>query len=286
MKLLSHNGLIIPLIIPYMPNGQIDDTALRRHAKRMVSYNAGALIVGGLAEETATLTEHDLLHVISTLSDELQAVLPLWGVITDPILKTAARTAKMMVLRGVSTVIVRLPHIAMRTPDGLIEFLRGIHQHCPSPLVLHMPGQQLLDHIQGLNNLVEDGIIHGIIDPGDSMSTSTLLLKEKHEQISFIAGSDQLCLAHMAQGGNGFISIKANAQPELWQKIAQAIEDRNWDIARSYFFTSLQLPNSATAIRTLLAHQGWIHTQSPDAIQFQTYADLSYMRTQFEGAIL
>jgi|GEM_PF-4181157 len=254
-----NNGLIVPLITPMQPNAQLDDTALRRHVVRLAQAGAGALLVGGLNDESQSLTPDELLHTLRTAQDELQGTLPVWGTLAAPLRRSAERQARQFKQWGASAVLVRLPEMAADHPNNLSKYLTAVKNAFQGPLLLHMPCAQLLDSAEEINALNASGVLQGIVDPGDAPGASLILLSQLNASLCILAARDTHSLSHLSNGGHGFLSIRANAQPKLWVEIWQQLSEGDWESARSLYINSLQLPASSVAIKHRLHTEGWMH---------------------------
>lgn len=254
-----NNGLIVPLVTPMQPNGQLDDTALRRHVIRLAQAGAGALLVGGLNDESQTLNPDELLHTLRTAQDELQGRLPVWGTIATTLSCTAVRQASLFKEWGAAAVVIRLPEMTAGYLKNLSHYLRNVKNAFQGPVLLHMPCAQLLGAAEEINALNASGVLQGLVDPGDAPGSSLILMTLLNESLIVLAGRDTHSLSHLSNGGHGFLSIRANAQPRLWVEIWQHLSSDAWEAARSLYINSLQIPASSQAIKDWLYKEGWMH---------------------------
>ena len=89
------------------------------------------------------------------------------------------------------------------------------------------------------------------------------LLVQKPAHFTVLSGDDNLNFSILALGGEGVISVSANAFPKLVSQLAKNALNGNWELARSIHYQLFELTNALfeqgnpAGIKAVLAQMGF-----------------------------
>lgn len=226
-------GLGVALITPFGANGEIDFDALSRLLDHCSAVDY--FVVLGTTGETATMNakERDAVvrHVVKCNAGRKPIVVGLGG-------NNTAETIIAMQsfdMQGVDAILSVVPYYNKPNQEGIFQHFSAIADASPLPIVLYnIPGRS------GVNMTAEttlrlahkySGKIVAIKEASGNLSQAAYIIRDKPADFAVISGDDNLALAMIAIGGEGVISVSANAFAPTVAKIIHSALDGDFRTA-------------------------------------------------------
>ena len=227
---------------PFDTDGNIDFKSLGRllkHTAKGVDY----YVVLGTTGESATLTKEEKKHVLQFVKENNQAKLPivygLGGNSTHEVLHELAEAK----LQGVDAILSVSPYYNKPSQAGILKHFQVIADASPVPIILYnVPGRTASNlTAETTLQLAQHANIIGIKEASGNLEQCLKIAKQKPKNFLLISGDDMLTLPLAAIGGDGVISVLANAYPITFKKIHQYSVLRDFAKASRELFKLLDI---------------------------------------------
>lgn len=238
------SGTGVAIITPFDGNGNVDIEALKKLTKHQIEGNTDVLVVLGTTGETATLTEQEKELVVNTVITEnaghCQIVLGVGGN------NTAALVQQLENFKyaGVDGILSVSPYYNKPTQEGIFQHYKALSEASPLPIILYnVPGRTGSNMLASttLRIAKECKNIVGIKEASGNMEQVMDILNHRHPDFLVLSGDDPLTLPMLACGGDGVISVTANAFPAHCTQMVNAFSEGDYAAARKIHFQLLEI---------------------------------------------
>jgi 4-hydroxy-tetrahydrodipicolinate synthase len=237
-------GTGVALVTPFHKDGSIDFKCLSNIIEHTIDNDVDYLVVLGTTGESATLTRDEKLaiigFVVETVDNRVPIVLGLGGNNTQEIINCI----KSYDFEGISAVLSVTPYYNKPTQKGLYQHYKIIANLSPVPVILYnVPGRTAVNiSAETTLRLAYDvqGVI-GIKEASGDMEQCMEIIKNKPDDFLVISGDDALTLPLISVGGDGVISVVANAFPKQFSKMVYHARRGNMRRAREIHYSLIDM---------------------------------------------
>lgn len=230
----SWTGVGTALVTPFKANGDVDEAAFRRLARRQVQAGIHFLVPCGTTGENPTLTSSERRRLVEIALDEAgNTALVLAGAggyNTREVIHTVEEMEKI----GAQGILSVTPYYNRPTPEGLFQHYKAIAESTALPIVLYnVPGRTgcNIDPATLLRLAAIDGIV-GVKEASGNISQIAEIIRNAPADFVVLSGDDALTLPVMALGGRGIISVASNEVPADMVQMVEAAERGDMAAAR------------------------------------------------------
>ena len=218
-------GLGVAIVTPFSADGSVDYTALRRLIRYVTEGGVDYLVVMGTTGETPTLTPEEKREVLRVAKEENGGRLPLVVGIGGNNTATVIKTIAECDTEGVDAILSVVPYYNRPAQRGIYEHYAAIARSTEIPIILYnVPSRT------GVNMLPETTLalardFHNIVavkEASGNIEQIRQLINERPKGFNIISGDDSLAISVIEAGGEGVISVAANAFPEHFSKMLAA----------------------------------------------------------------
>jgi 4-hydroxy-tetrahydrodipicolinate synthase len=229
-------------VTPFDNRGGIDFQALKkllRHTSKGVDY----YVVMGTTGESATLSKEEkkevLQFVIANNIKKLPIVYGIGGNHTQGVVDEIRSTN----LTSVDALLSVSPYYNKPSQEGIYQHFVAVANASPIPIILYnVPGRTASNlTAETTLRLAKHKNIIGIKEASGSMEQCMKIAKEKTVDFLLISGDDMLTLSLYAIGGEGVISVLANAYPVTFKKIKEYVHAGKLNRAQQEQFKLLEI---------------------------------------------
>ena len=259
------HGVGVALVTPFDSQGQIDLKALETLVERTIQGGVDYLVVLGTTAETATLTETEKQTVIRCITQvNAQRVPMVIGIGGN---NTAAVAAQIQAFdfTPFEAVLSVTPYYNKPSQEGMFQHYLKIAEVSPVPVILYnVPGRTGVNlQPQTVLRLAAatDRII-AIKEASGHLSQASYILRDRPEGFRVISGDDNLALPMVALGGDGVISVAANAFPRMFCRMVHAAQQGKMAEAAQLHLRMMETVDALfaegnpTGVKAALAHYG------------------------------
>jgi 4-hydroxy-tetrahydrodipicolinate synthase len=226
-------GVGTALITPFTGDGSLDESAVKRLARRQIEAGVHFLSPCGTTGEAPTLTHREKLRVVELVLGEAKGKVPVLAGAGGYDTREAIELARDMERVGADGLLSVTPYYNKPTQEGLYQHFRAISEATPLPIVLYnVPGRTSVNmsaettlRLSELRNIV------GIKEYADLPQMSQIISGAREDFI-VLSGDDPVTVAVMAIGGRGVVSVASNEAPAEMAQIVELCEKGDFAAAR------------------------------------------------------
>ena len=237
-------GTGVALITPFNEDGKVDFSGLQKLVDFQIKNDTNYLVVQGTTAESATLSEEEKTAIIEYIleinSNRIPVVLGVGGNNT----KEVAKKIDFFSSYKIDGFLSVSPYYNKPSQRGLIEHYKVISSATDLPILLYnVPGRTSsnISSVTTLRLANEISNIVGIKEASGNMEQIMNLIANKPEDFLVISGDDALTLPHIAVGGDGVISVVANAFPKRFSEMVTWASNGNLELARQKHYELLEI---------------------------------------------
>lgn len=218
-------GTGVAIVTPFKENRSVDFDGLERLVEHLISGGIDYLVVNGTTGESVTLSRQEKLDVLAFVikinNGRVPLVFGIGGNNTQDILDCFHTYD----FTGVDAILSVSPFYNKPSQEGIYQHYKAIAEICPLPLILynvpartgsHMEAETVLRLANDCKNVI------GVKEASGVIFNSMKIIKNKPEGFLVISGDDILNLPIIASGGDGIISVIANAFPKDYSNMVKA----------------------------------------------------------------
>ncbi len=206
----------IPALVTPMREGALDEKALSSLVERHVDLGSHGLVVVGTTGEATTLSDVEHERVIACAVEAARGRIPVIAGCGAPGTDDSialARTAKRV---GADAALIVTPYYVRPTQEGLVAHYTAINAAVQIPIILYnVPSRTGVDLLpETVARLAALPNVIGLKDASRDLERVARHRALCGEAFLLLSGEDGSALAFNAAGGDGCISVTANAAPE------------------------------------------------------------------------
>ncbi len=222
IKKLKGTGTAI--ITPFHKEGNIDFRAYEKIIDFQIHNGVDYLVFLGTTGESVTLSADEKNAVINfaveMVDSRVPVVIGIGGNNTRALVTDITNTS----FENIDAVLSVSPYYNKPQPRGIFAHYREITSICPVPVIIYnVPGRTSsnIDAETTLRIAHEIPNVIGIKEASKDLEQCGRIIKDKPDDFLVISGNDELTLPFMALGGDGVISVAANAFPAEFSKMVK-----------------------------------------------------------------
>ncbi len=205
----AFQGCGTALITPFLPDGSLDETALRRLVRWQIAEGIDFLVPGGTTGESPTLTRDGVI----ALAREIERL-------------------------GADGILSVAPYYNKPTQEGLYQHYAAIAAAVRLPIVLYNVPGRTSSNIEPATvaRLAKIPNILGVKEASGSITQMTDVLAAVPAEFTVLSGDDALALPLIALGGRGVVSVASNEIPGPMTELIRFARAGDWPAARRLQF--------------------------------------------------
>jgi len=227
-------GVGTALVSPFTRSGSLDETAVRRLARRQIDAGVHFLCPCGTTGEAPTLTGAERRRTVEIVVEEANGRIPILagagGYDTQEVIHAAAE----MESAGATGLLSVTPYYNKPSQEGLYQHYRAIAEHTALPIIVYnVPGRTGVNvEATTLVRLAELPNIVGVKEASGNVTQMCEICRAVPPDFLVLSGDDALTLPVMAVGGRGIISVAGNEIPAEMVQMVEAAERNDFAAAR------------------------------------------------------
>ena len=237
-------GTGVAIVTPFKNDSSVDFDALQRIIHHCIEGQVEYVVVLGTTGEATTLNTSEKADVVRCVVDTVSGRIPIVVGVSGNDTVKVVDAVKHTNFNGISGILSVTPYYNKPSQNGLIEHFKIISAASPVPVILYnVPGRT------GVNMTAEttltlahdiDNIV-AIKEASGLFPQIMRILKERPENFSVISGDDAISLPLVAIGGQGVISVTANAFPREMSTIIRNSLDNHYQEAQMAQYKMLEI---------------------------------------------
>ena len=223
-------GCATALITPFLPDGRLDEPALRRLLAMQTAAKMDALVLLGTTGEPCTLSMDERERIIEIGLECTGGSIPVIVGTGSNDTRRAIEYARQAQRLGAAGQLSVTPYYNKTTQSGLIRHYHAILDACPLPMILYnVPGRTGM----GLSAdtaaaLSRHPSVVGLKEASGNSTLTGEILEKTRGELPIYCGNDDLTIPLMVLGFQGVISVLSNVMPAETSKMTSLALSGNW----------------------------------------------------------
>lgn len=231
----SLRGAGTALATPFLPNGLLDEPALRRFVAWQLDEGIDYVVPCGSTGEAATMTPDEQRRVVEITVEVVDGRVPVIAGAGSNDTAKAVRTSHIMRAAGATHLLHVSPAYNKPPQRGIVAHFRAIADVAELPVVVYNVPGRTGSNIAAETTLAlaEHANIVAVKEASGDLGQITQIIRHRPTGFAVLSGDDALTLAIMAAGGDGVVSVTSNATPRLVAQLCDAMRRGDHDDARA-----------------------------------------------------
>lgn len=215
-------GMGVALITPFKSDKTIDFEALERLLEFHVQSGTDFLVALGTTAETATLSVDEQKQIVKFILSKIENRLPLVVGMGDNNTYELVKRIQSFDFEGIHSILSVTPYYNRPSQEGLFQHYKAVSKASPKPIILYnvpsrtgvnMEADTTLRIAHSCKNVI------GVKEAYANIDQVKSIIRDKPEDFIVLSGDDSLTIELIKQGGDGVISVLANAFPKEFGSI-------------------------------------------------------------------
>jgi 4-hydroxy-tetrahydrodipicolinate synthase len=237
-------GAGVALITPFNEDFSVDYAALEQLVESQISGGMDYLVALGTTGEPATLSADEKHKVVRCIVEKTAGRIPVVVGLGSYSTQNVLDSIKTFDLSGVAAILIVTPYYNKPTQEGLYQHYKAISEISPLPIILYnvpsrtginMEAETVIRLAKEFKNIV------GIKEASGNLAQMATIVKNLPEDFLLTSGDDALALPTISVGGQGVISVIANACPRQLSSLIHAANEGDSETAKKYHFELLEI---------------------------------------------
>lgn len=231
-------GVGAAMITPFTADGRVDYKALARMIDYVIDGGVDYIVALGTTAETPTLYMPERAVIAMFITNQIAGRVPLvmgcGGNSTSEVLDQL----REFDLRGADAILSVTPYYNKPSQEGLYQHFRhrlgafapaGDPLQHPGPLGVNMTAETTLRCAADFRNVI------GIKEASGDIGQMQRILDNRPEGFLVLSGDDGMAIELMRRGGDGVISVAANAFPQRFMECVNHAKAGDFDAAEKAY---------------------------------------------------
>jgi len=241
------NGTGVAVITPFHKDGSIDFRSFEKVINHLVNNGVNYIVALGTTGESTVLNIDEKNAVINFVTEIVEGKVPVVVGIGGNNTSEVLNSFQQISLDGVDAILSVCPYYNKPQQGGIYLHYKAIANSSPVPVILYNVPDRTGVNIKAETTLSlahDFSNIIGIKEASKNYEQCVTILKNKPENFLLISGDDSSTLPLMAFGGNGVISVTANAFPKEFSEMVNLCKKGDFKNARKIHYQLSDLTSS------------------------------------------
>ena len=237
-KVKRYHGVVVPMVTPFTPDGDLDEPAVRGLIDHLVSGGVAGIFVLGTTGEDGSIPLPMRARLVALTVEQVCGRATTYAGISHNCLSSSMEAAETYRRQGIDVLVARLPTYYVLTGEEQHAYFETLVGGIPGPLMLynitattHMPIP--VDVVQALSHNPK---VVGIKDSDNNPSRLNELLERLggRDDFSVLVGVSALAAKALSLGADGFVPSQGNLVPGVCQHLYERGAQGDGAAAKAY----------------------------------------------------
>ena len=239
---LFFRGVAPALVTPFTSDDEIDEQAFCDLIERQIDGGVSGLVVLGTTGENPTITREERRQLVDLAVETADGRVPVIVGTGTNNTDESVRFSQEAVAAGADGLLVVGPYYNKPPQEGFVAHVETIAAAADAPIILYnVPGRTGFNvEAETTLHLAEEvAPVVGVKEASGDLEQIGDILQHRPEGFAVYSGDDEMTLPLMAMGGEGVVSVVANALPEQTSAMVAAARAGDLAAARERHFELL-----------------------------------------------
>jgi dihydrodipicolinate synthase/N-acetylneuraminate lyase len=217
-------GIFTPNLVPYGPNGEINETELRRYVEWLIDKGVHGLYPNGSTGEFTRFTTDERRRIVAIIADQNRGRVPILAGAAEANVKETLAACEYYASLGVRAVAIVAPFYYKLSPASVYAYFREIGRNTPVDVTLYnIPMFASPIDVPTVRRLSEE--CERIVAIKDSsgdiphMIRMMQAVRPNRPDFSFLTGWDAALMPMLLVGCDGGTNASSGVVPEMTRKL-------------------------------------------------------------------
>lgn len=234
----SFNGTGVAIVTPFL-HGNVDFDGLAKAIEHMLDGGVDFLVALGTTGESVTLTKQEKHQVLDFVVQQVNGRVPVVAGFGGNDTAAVIREMEGYHFNGIDAILSVSPAYNKPTQEGIFQHYMALAQAAPRPIIIYNVPSRTASNVSAETTLrlayASDKFI-GIKEASGDMRQCMEIINRRPEGFLVLSGDDNSTLPIMALGGEGVISVVANALPKAFSQMVRHCQAGNFSEARKLHY--------------------------------------------------
>ncbi|MBN1977618.1 MAG: dihydrodipicolinate synthase family protein [Anaerolineae bacterium] len=216
----SHHGVIVPIVTPVTPGGDLDAPAVRRVVDHVVAGGVHGIFVLGTTGENTSVPLAMRERLVAAAMAHIAGRVRTYAGVSANCLADSVAVARACAPLGVDAVVAHLPTYYPLNAKEQFAYFNALAERIDLPLVLYdIPvTTRMVISVEVVERLSHHPNVVGIKDSGGDVGHLAALLErlgDERPDFTVLVGASALAAQGLALGADGFVPSQGNLVPAL-----------------------------------------------------------------------
>jgi 4-hydroxy-tetrahydrodipicolinate synthase len=209
-------GTGVAIVTPFRKDISVDFKSLEKLLEHIIKNGVDYILALGTTGESATLSKDEkqavINYVIEVVDGRVPLVIGMGGNNTQELVNSVNSTD----FKNIDAILSVAPYYNKPSQQGIYEHFKAIASASPVPVIIYNVPGRTSSNISAETAVRLASEVKGIIavkEASGNLSQIMKIIKNKPKGFQVLSGDDALTLPIIAAGGDGVISVAANAYP-------------------------------------------------------------------------
>jgi len=230
---MKYRGVVVPMITPFTPAGEIDEAAVGRIVDHLIAARVAGIFPLGTTGEAASIHGDERRRLVAVVVERVNRRAMVYAGIPSNCFRESIESAFAYTKLGADAVVAHMPSYYPLSDADIEAYFQRLADGVPLPLVLY--NIPVTTHhsiaLDSLDKLRRHGNIVAIKDSSGDRPRLTEMLKRTAGRDGFpvLLGSSATFTHGLKLGGVGLVPSGAHLVPEKYQAMFDAAMASKWD---------------------------------------------------------
>ena len=237
-------GTGVALVTPFNENGKVDYNGLQKLVEFQINNGTNYLVVQGTTGESVTLNKEEKIAVLDYIIEINAGKLPILLGVGGNSTSDVCEKIKFFSDHKIDGFLSVSPYYNKPSQQGIYEHFKSISNATNLPIIIYnVPGRTS-------SNITADTTVKlakdfknivGVKEASGNLEQIMTIILKKPDNFLVISGDDALTLGHILVGGDGVISVIANAFPKRFSTMVDAALNKNLGLAKEKHYELFEI---------------------------------------------
>ena len=237
-------GMGVAVVTPFTQNFEVDYNALKKIIDHLLNGGVDYLVALGTTAEISTLTEAEKQKIINCFVNEVDNKIPLIIGIGGNSTQAVIQQVKVFEQFKYDAILSVSPYYNRPSQQAIFHHYKAIANATTKPIILYNIPARTGSNIEAATTLKLAAAFKNIIgvkEASANLNQIMQIIANKPSGFLVISGDDALTIPIIAAGGDGLISVIANAFPKDWVAIVNQALQQNFNTANPLYYKYLNV---------------------------------------------
>lgn len=232
---MPHRGVVVPMVSPVTPSGELDEGAVRRLVDWLVEGGVGGVFVLGTTGEAASLPQRARRELARLAIERVAGRCLVYAGIGSNCFEESVTAGREYLALGAHAVVAHLPAYFPLAPAEMVEYYRLLADRLKGPLVIYNmpPTTHMSIPLDALDALSRHPNVVALKDSENDLGRlkNVIATFRGRPDFAVFVGPSVHAAETLAAGADGVVPSSGNLAPDLWRRLYEQTRAGRWSEA-------------------------------------------------------